>query len=147
MSAVKFIYKVSWFQSKRHLKSHTSLYYEKAEHTEWVFKTEDWFKDLVRVEYIQVAETHYAYKQALNNSKIHTFKYNFMMDIDDDELGVNVEINGIYEWDSEEELRANWDALMEKVKERGAVCYEILKTNGYGESEVVCSEVVCKKLI
>jgi hypothetical protein len=46
------------------------MYFEKAEHTEWVFKTEDWFKDLVRVEYIQVAETLDYYKHAVNNSKI-----------------------------------------------------------------------------
>jgi hypothetical protein len=66
----KFIYACSWIESKRHKKPHTTVYYEKAEHTEWVFKTEDWFKELVRVDYIMVAEHTVEYKMAVERSQL-----------------------------------------------------------------------------
>ena len=64
----KFIYKCSFFESKRHRISHTDMYYEKAEHTEWVFELEDWVSGLVRVEYIMVGDYTNYYKSAVENS-------------------------------------------------------------------------------
>lgn len=66
----KFIYKCSWFESKRHRISHTDMFYEHAEHTQWIFTSEAWFKDLVRVEYIQVAANAHIYKLAVETSNI-----------------------------------------------------------------------------
>ena len=69
---MKFIYKISWFESKRHKISHTDMYYENAEHTKWVFETIDWFNDLVRVEYIMVGEDTMFYKVAVESSNLRT---------------------------------------------------------------------------
>jgi hypothetical protein len=66
---VRYIYKCSWFETKRHKKSHTNMYFEKAEHTKWIFETRDWFLDLVRVEYIMVHISRPEYESAVNNSK------------------------------------------------------------------------------
>lgn len=73
---MKFIYKISWFESKRHAKSYMDKYYENAEHTKWVFETADWFNDLVRVEYIMVDDTHTSYLTAVENSNLHSNEIN-----------------------------------------------------------------------
>lgn len=65
---MKFIYKISWFESKRHKIPHTNMYFEKPEHTRWVFETIDWFNDLVKVEYIMVGEDTMYYKCAVECS-------------------------------------------------------------------------------
>lgn len=70
MSERKFIYRCSWVESKRHKKPHTTMCFEKAEHTEWVFETGDWFQDLVKVEYIMVDVNQQYYKSAVANSNI-----------------------------------------------------------------------------
>jgi hypothetical protein len=44
------------------------MYYEKAEHTEWVFETTDWSNGLVKVEYIMEATHSEYYKSAVSNS-------------------------------------------------------------------------------
>jgi len=66
---MKFIFKISWFESKRHTISYTDMYYENTEDTKWVFETTDWYNDLVRVEYIMVSDTHPCYLRAVENSK------------------------------------------------------------------------------
>lgn len=68
--SVKMIYKVSSFQSRRHKKSHTDTYYENAEHTQWVFTSQQWFEYLIRVEYIQVGSNTNLYKMAVENSNL-----------------------------------------------------------------------------
>ena len=44
------------------------MYFENAEDTKWIFETQDWFLDLVRVEYIMVHSSRNEYKSAVNNS-------------------------------------------------------------------------------
>lgn len=66
----KFIYKCSWFESKRHKKSHTDMYYEKAEHTEWVVKSFPWAVGLAKVEYIAVPVDSKYYEMAVECSNI-----------------------------------------------------------------------------
>jgi hypothetical protein len=64
----RYIYKCSWFETKKHKISHTDMYFENAEDTKWIFETQDWFLDLVRVEYIMVHSSRNEYKSAVNNS-------------------------------------------------------------------------------
>ena len=42
---------------------------------------------------------------------------------------------GKWEWDSEEELRADWDALMLYIKKRKAVSYYITESWGSEDSD------------
>lgn len=64
----KFIYRCSWFESKRHKKSHTDMYFENAKHTEWVFNSCDYLNGLAKVEYIMVGENTKYYEMAVGNS-------------------------------------------------------------------------------
>jgi hypothetical protein len=66
----KFIYRCSWFKTKRHTKSHTTMCFEKAEHTKWIFCSDDWFHELVKIEYIMVDVDQEYYKSAVRNSAI-----------------------------------------------------------------------------
>jgi hypothetical protein len=66
---VRYIYKCSWFDTKRHRKSNTDIFFEKVEHTKWIFEQQDWFLDLVRVEYIMVHISTPEYESAVRNSK------------------------------------------------------------------------------
>ena len=66
----KFIYKCSFFESKRHKISHTDMYYQKAEHTEWVLKSAAYLNGLAKVEYIMVAANSNEYKSAVENSHL-----------------------------------------------------------------------------
>jgi len=68
---IKYIYKCSWFETKKHKISHTDMFFENAEDTKWIFESRDWFLDLVRIEYIMVKSSRNEYKSAVNNSKIH----------------------------------------------------------------------------
>jgi len=69
----KFIYRCSWVESKRHKRPHTSVYFQMAEHTEWVFN-EPCFADLVKVEYIKVDANSEQYRMAVETSNIHLWK-------------------------------------------------------------------------
>lgn len=66
----KFIYKVSSFETKRHKKSHTNMYFAHAEHTEWVFNSCDYLNGLAKVEYIMVAADSKYYEMAVECSNI-----------------------------------------------------------------------------
>jgi hypothetical protein len=66
----KYIYKCSWFDSKRHKKSHTDMYYENADDVKWIFETDEWFRDLARVEYIKVCNKSKYYQLASLSSKL-----------------------------------------------------------------------------
>ena len=63
----KYIYMCSWFETKRHRISHTNMYFEKAEDTNWIFDTPEWFLDLVRIEYICVMSNTKEYSMAQNS--------------------------------------------------------------------------------
>ena len=64
----EFIYKISWYESKRHTKSHTSMYYLNEQDTLWAFDTLDWVKGLLKVEIVRVSKVSANYKMAILNS-------------------------------------------------------------------------------
>jgi hypothetical protein len=64
----KYIYMCCWFDTKRHTRPHTKMFYENAEDTHWIFNTPDWFNDLVRIEYIKVCPHSPEYSSAVHNS-------------------------------------------------------------------------------
>jgi len=66
---VEMIYKCSWFETKRHQKSHTDMYFFKAEHCGWVFGSDDYHNGLCRVELIPVLTCTVAYQSAVDNSE------------------------------------------------------------------------------
>jgi len=66
-----YIYRVSVYSSKRHTKSHTDMYYLKAEHTHWALEDDD-----IRVHYIQVRKDSSNYESAVYNSKIKDMPLN-----------------------------------------------------------------------
>ena len=65
---VEMIYKISFFKTKRHKKPIHSAYHLKAEHCSQVFKMDDYYKGLIRVELIPVKTCTYAYDIAVYNS-------------------------------------------------------------------------------
>ena len=70
---VKYIYKMSWFESKRHHKSHTDMYYLNAEDTKWVFETCP-LCNHYRVELIQVLSNSSWYGSASRNTELKNKK-------------------------------------------------------------------------
>jgi len=46
------------------------MYYEKAEHTEWVFGMDNWQRGLIRVDYVMVKSDSNDYKSAVENSNL-----------------------------------------------------------------------------
>lgn len=66
----RFIYMVSSFETKRHTKSHTDMYFAHAEHTQWVFEADDWHRGLIRVEYIAVPVDSKYYEMAVECSNL-----------------------------------------------------------------------------
>lgn len=65
-----YIYKCSWFETKRHKTSYTDMYFEKAEDTWWIFESCAWFNGLIRVEYIRVCCRSIYYQVAVKSSSI-----------------------------------------------------------------------------
>jgi hypothetical protein len=66
-----YIYRVSVYSSKRHTKSHTDMYYLKAEHTHWALEDEiNYDEDDRRVNYIQVRKDSSHYASAVRNSQL-----------------------------------------------------------------------------
>ena len=70
----KYVYKVSWFESRRHKNSQTIMYFESQESVKWVFNTFEWYRDLARVEFIKVDEFSTEYESAVNNTKLNSSK-------------------------------------------------------------------------
>lgn len=70
----KYVYKVSWFESRRHKNSHTIMYFESQESVKWVLNTFEWYRDLARVEFIKVDEFSREYESAVNNTKLNSSK-------------------------------------------------------------------------
>ena len=67
---VILVYKCSYFETNRHKKSHTDMYFLKAEHCGWVFSSDDYYNGLSRVELIPVLTSTFAYRSAVENSEI-----------------------------------------------------------------------------
>ena len=65
MTDFKYIFKMSWYESKRHIKSHSDMYYEKEEHTRWGHSN-----PLCRISVVVVIEDSNEYKAAIKNSII-----------------------------------------------------------------------------
>lgn len=63
MTDFKYIFKMSWYKSKRHIKSHTDMYYKKEEHTRWGHSN-----PLCRIMVVKVSEDSNEYKQAIYRS-------------------------------------------------------------------------------
>ena len=70
MDEKEIICKCSWFDSKRHRKSHTDMYYKELKDTLWVFDSCDYKNGLARVEVIKVSKNTNEYDSAVNNSNI-----------------------------------------------------------------------------
>ena len=62
---MKYIYKMSFYDSDRCIKPHTNMYYLKEEHTRWGHD-----RDLCRIFVIKVNEDSNEYSSALHNSSI-----------------------------------------------------------------------------
>ena len=90
METIKYIYKVSTYDSKKHTKSNTDMYYTKLEDCLWIYqnryfnsKTDDLderyysdtppprLNDFFDIQIIRVLETDYRYKSAIYNCEIH----------------------------------------------------------------------------
>jgi hypothetical protein len=63
---MEYIYKIGFYETKRSRSSHTSMYYLKPEHTQWVFD-----RDVIaKIFYIRVPINSNEYDSALKNSMI-----------------------------------------------------------------------------
>ena len=65
MDDYAFIYKCSFFESKRHTISHTDMYFNEEKHTRWVHCS----RGHATVSVIRVLKNSEEYKSAINNSK------------------------------------------------------------------------------
>jgi len=61
----KFIYKMSWFESKRHRISHTNMFYLREEDTRWGHENQ-----LCKILVFKCCVKSNEYDSAVNNSKI-----------------------------------------------------------------------------
>lgn len=66
----KIIYKCSWFETKKHKKSDTDMYFLKEKDTYWVFNTDNYKAGLVRIEIIMIDTESNEYKSAVENDEI-----------------------------------------------------------------------------
>mgnify|MGYP003650061569 CR=1 FL=1 len=77
---IKWVYQMSWYESKRHSISHTDMYYAKPEHTHWVrdgcdacgaccIETDPWKINYISVD-ISTKEGKNRYEAARHNSEI-----------------------------------------------------------------------------
>ena len=60
-----FIYRISWYESKRHTISTTDMYYLNGKDTVWIYDR-CWGQEVVKVEYIRVLRTSVEYLSAFN---------------------------------------------------------------------------------
>jgi hypothetical protein len=54
------IYKISWYESKRHQISHTDMYFSTPEGTLWAMEDPDYVRGLIRV-YVELVEENSEY--------------------------------------------------------------------------------------
>ena len=64
---VGYVFKMSWFESARHTRSHTDMYFAQAEHTHWGF--EPYGYPHCRISYVQVPVDSPEYTSAVGNSE------------------------------------------------------------------------------
>ena len=64
-----FVYKISWYESKKHRVSNTDMYYLNSEDTAWIYDR-FWGREVVKVEYIRVLRNCCCYSAAYENSFI-----------------------------------------------------------------------------
>jgi hypothetical protein len=80
----KYIYKLSFYESKRHIISHTDWYYAKLEDCLWVYDRKNYLNkndkvcecvynitDFFDIQVIKVSETDDKYETAIYNSKLN----------------------------------------------------------------------------
>jgi len=79
-----FIYRMSWFESRRHTKSHTDMYFLDPRHTYWGYSD-----PLCRIELIRVRIDTPEYGCAVSSSKVNQEKID----------------NGTYEFDENGDYR------------------------------------------
>ena len=66
-----YIYKIGFYESKKHRISHTDLYYENPEHChEFLDCPLRNAHDIIKIEYIRVKKDTSQYQSAIQNSKI-----------------------------------------------------------------------------
>ena len=70
MDDYAFIYKCSFFESKRHTISHTDMYFNEEKHTRWVHCS----CDHATVSVIRVLKNSPEHESAINNSKRENMK-------------------------------------------------------------------------
>jgi hypothetical protein len=90
----RYIYKILWFETKRHKKPYTTMYMNNAEDTKWVFDTLDWYNGVVRVEFLKVCRHSNEYSSACLNSTLHIS--NGLRNNEDDEELPNTEKEAKY---------------------------------------------------
>ena len=66
---MKYIYKISFYESKRHSISHTDMYFEREEDTRWSYHDEN-----SKIFVIRVDEESNEYKSAVQNSDLYREK-------------------------------------------------------------------------
>ena len=64
-----YVYQMSWFESKRHHKSHTDMYFAEEEHTRWGHCDE-----LCRISVVKVHTYSNEYVSAVENSEREKYK-------------------------------------------------------------------------
>jgi hypothetical protein len=90
----RYIYKILWFETKRHKKPYTTMFMNNAEDTKWVFDTLDWYNGVVRVEFLKVCRHSNEYSSACLNSTLHIS--NGLRNNEDDEELPNTEKEAKY---------------------------------------------------
>ena len=71
MDEKEIIFKCSWYESKRHRKSHSNMYFKELKDTLWVFDRYEYNHGLARVELIKVSKNTNEYTSAVSNSELH----------------------------------------------------------------------------
>jgi len=69
---MKYIYKMSFYDNQRCIKSHTDMYFVKEEHTRWGhdFSSFDNPREVCKIFVIEVDEDSNEYKSAVSNSRV-----------------------------------------------------------------------------
>ena len=73
---MKYIYKMSWYDNQRCIKSNTDMYFAKEEHTRWGhnWSSVDDPREVCKIFVIEVDEDSNEYKFAVTNSRIRDKK-------------------------------------------------------------------------
>lgn len=69
MDEKEIIFKCSWYESKKHRKIHSNMYFKELKDILWVFDSCDYNRGLARVEIIKVSKNSNEYNSALHEDK------------------------------------------------------------------------------